>query len=135
MQKAAWRKRYLIPFLLSFVASAQTTIMLMSPAVVRQTALQAPLPRYPLSSIQSHHHGVAVAQVDISSEDGVTKSVKVLQSPDKAINDSVAAALRLWKFKWDYGAQKGRLIRTRFIFYFDLDESGPHVKDATRSSF
>jgi hypothetical protein len=61
--------------------------------------------------------------------------IKVLQSPDNAIGDSVAVTLRTWRFKpFTLGGHPAS-IKYRFIFYFDLDGPTPHVTDATRSNF
>jgi outer membrane biosynthesis protein TonB len=108
--------------------------MRISPLIVRQAALQAPLPLYPESSLKDKHHGVAVAEVSINLS-GVPVDIKILQAPDKAIADSVTATLRAWRFRQYRSDTKTAFIQTRLIFYFDLAGPSPHVTDALHSPY
>ena len=125
---------YFVGLLVPLIASAQVVTIRLSPVLVRQAAIQSPLPVYPKTSIQHAHHGVAVVELLINGS-GTTSDIKVLQSPDDAIADSVSAALKTWRFQPYTFQGRPTAIRSRFIFYFDLDGSGPHVTDAMRSSF
>ena len=130
-----YRILFCLAFFTPIIASAQITTARADPEFIHQAAVQSPLPMYPTTSIRDMHHGVAVVQVLISSS-GTTSDIKVLQSPDAAIADSVAIALKSWRFKPFTAEGRATIkLQTRFIFYFDLDKSGPHVTDALRSTF
>lgn len=127
--------RFSVFFLVSTIAaSAQVSPLEGSPGFVRQQALKSPMPVYPAASIRDSHHGVAVVELLISSS-GTTYDIKVLQSPDKAIAESVIVALKSWKFHPFMSDGRSVVVKSRFVFYFVLDGAGPHVTDAVRSTF
>jgi len=112
---------------------SQASVQL-SPMIVRQSAVASPMPQYPTSSIQSHHQGVAVAEIQISVS-GTPSNVSILQAPDEAIANSLATALGAWRFRKYVGDPKVLQLRTRLIFYFTLENNVPNVIDAQRSQF
>lgn len=113
--------------------TAQTAVRV-SPVLLRQAATQSPLPKFPVSSAKEHHSGVAVAQIMVGAN-GSTNDVKVLQSPDSAIAESVSKALLTWQYKPFIQNGKPTPVTCRFIFYFNLDEHGPSVVDTQHSAF
>jgi TonB family protein len=116
------------------IASSQGKSFRLNPVLVRQAAVEAPLPIYPKISILKKHHGVAVAEAVIGA-DGSIVETKILQSPDQAIASSVKTALKSWRFSPYRVDDHAISIKSRFIFYFDLDGVGPRVTDALRSTF
>jgi TonB family protein len=132
MKRVSWYVAIFAWFLLPAMMAAQTTLRL-SPMIVRQAAINAPLPIYPKASIKSHHQGVAVAEVLLDAQ-GTPEAVTVLQAPDQATSDSVSSALKSWRIKpYKSSSKDGVVIRTRLIFYFKLDSSAPVVIDAQQS--
>lgn len=119
---------------IAWAAVAQATPVMLSPVIMRQAATLAPLPSYPSGSISMGHKGVVSVDLVVNAS-GVPESVVVLQAPDTEIADSVTKTLKTWRFKSFVTDRGPNAIRSRLIFYFDLDGAGPHVKDAMRSSF
>ena len=88
----------------------------------RRAAATTPLPEYPAASIRRNAIGVAVAAVTFG-DDGRTRKVQVLQSPNDDIARAVEAAVQRWTWTpirvadrtETYGAE-GKLV-----FYFQLE--------------
>jgi TonB family protein len=129
-----YRLLCLFSFAVPAIASSQVPPVKLNPVLVRQAAVEAPLPIYPEISILKKHHGVAVAEAVIGADGSIT-DIKILQSPDQSIASSVERTLRSWRFRPYKVYDHATSFRSRLIFYFDLDGSGPHVTDALRSSF
>ena len=65
--------------------------------VFRLQATSVMMPSYPSSSLAQHHSGTAVAELLVSPQ-GKVAEVKILESPDTAIGDSVSEAVGKWIF-------------------------------------
>lgn len=65
--------------------------------VLRRLAQHSVIPEYPQVSRKKGATGVAVAEL-VTDVTGSVRDVTVLQAPDEAIAEAVAAAVRQWRF-------------------------------------
>jgi TonB family protein len=81
---------------------------------LRQLATSAPTPSYPPTSLERKMSGVVVAAVTIN-ENGRTRRVDILESPDDASGRAVRDAVRQWVFRSIGVPATGNLV-----FYFRI---------------
>jgi TonB family protein len=81
---------------------------------LRTLATSAPTPSYPPTSLERKVSGVVVAAVTLN-ENGRTRSVKILESPDNAIGRAVRDAVEQWVFR-----SIGVPVTGNLVFYFHI---------------
>jgi TonB family protein len=106
-------------------------VVIVGPGVLRSLAESVVLPSYPVSSYKATRTGVAVIEVAVSPA-GKIANTKVLETPDRAIGDSVETAVKQWTFHPLLMAGKPVIARSRLIFYFRIEGGKPVVVDATK---
>jgi TonB family protein len=97
---------------------------------IRQAALAAPTPKYPMRSFMDGVEGKVVVEITII--DGLITSTSVIESPDAAIAAAVETALKDWRFKLPArnGTHVNLPIVGRLIFIFVSVDGRPTVIDA-----
>lgn len=91
---------------------------------IRHIATNAPTPVYPDAAIQGGIKGWVDAAVQFD-ENGNFKRIKILESPDQSLSDSVIEAVKHWKLATHYvvGGMTGRL-RVSYLgelrFFFNI---------------
>jgi TonB family protein len=100
-------------------------IGLVSETTLRKMAKLTERPAFPVSAIERECFGVAVASV-ILDEHGVLLDVRMLESPDASISESVVATVHRWRFKTEPRSAPMR-IQGRITFYFLRFEGKPAV--------
>jgi TonB family protein len=100
--------------------------------MLRESAVVAPMPEYPRSSVMAETQGRVVVSVSYDSK-GIPTIVTVMEAPDTATGAAVETAMRLWKFRpLTLKAQGGTASQTtgRLVFYFTTPQGHPTVTDA-----
>lgn len=120
----------LLPLVLSFVGRSDhisavdlNKLPRASEYVLRAQAVRSLRPEYPRASQRLGHQGLAVAIV-VLTRSGVPVTVRILQTPDDAIADSMVHTLMKWRFN-----TRGAPVEYcgKLTYYFRLTPSGSRV--------
>ena len=115
--------------------TAQDITLRVGPLVFRESALEAPLPNYPVEAALEGVDGQVLADVYVRL-DGEVARVDPRAGPDPRLAVAVVTAVKRWRFRQlkhpepDKADQIDVLVHGRVLFYFTLFAGRPLVIDA-----
>ena len=98
---------------------------------LRGYALETVMPLYPQRARRRNVQGTAVVQLNVNEQGAVT-GVEVLEAPDTLTRESVAQAVKQWRFKSPTIHGQAVSIRGKLTFYYVIKNGKGQVENPTQ---
>jgi len=96
--------------------------------MLRQWAIKAVMPNFPIQAKEHRIEGVAVVGIEINTSGNIEK-VEVLQAPDQSISEVVMSAVKQWQFKIPPVDNRSVRVKSKLTFYFVIDGASARVEN------